>query len=65
VVSADLAVSQMLAEEQSQRTQVLLLAETLPSWAWPSYLQQVARRAERADLFRFLEPRIDLEADRP
>jgi hypothetical protein len=51
LVGTGLAVSKILAEEEAQRTQILLLVETLPSWTGPWYLQNLARLAWGADLF--------------
>jgi hypothetical protein len=58
LVSADLAISKKLAEEQAQRKEVLSLVESLPSWTGPWYLETVARLAVRGELFHRLDQLI-------
>jgi len=53
-VGTDLAISQVLAEEEAQRMEILVRAEVLPPWVWPFYFDQLARQAERAHLFRIV-----------
>ena len=60
VIGADLAASKILAEEQAQRTQVLLLVEALPPWTGPWYLQNLARLAASADFRRTIEQHVHL-----
>lgn len=55
IVGTNLAISQTLAEEKARQTETLVRAESLPSWARPFYLEQLARRAEEENLLRTLD----------
>lgn len=55
LIGSELAVSQILAQEEAQRREMLRSVEALPPWIGPLYLEHIAQLAGRAHLLRIVK----------
>ena len=61
VVGTDLVISQILAEEDAHRQEILARVEALPVWTVPLYLERVALLAEGADIRRRVKGLVGID----
>ena len=54
LVSTDLAISRVAAEQDAMQRTILSLDETLPFWIRPAFLQNLVELAERVILLRMI-----------